>query len=86
MPRISEFFGIVISMFYNEHQPPHFHVFYNEYSIQIVIDNFAILSGQLPPKALSLVIEWASLHKEELLKEWELAKEHKSLFKITPLS
>ena len=85
MPRISEFFGIIISMYYNEHAPPHFHAIYGEFKVSILIENLGILEGRLPPKALSLVIEWADLHQEELRKNWDLLKEHKPLFKIEPL-
>ncbi|MBI5748192.1 MAG: DUF4160 domain-containing protein [Nitrospinae bacterium] len=85
MPEISRFFGIVIAMFFDDHNPPHFHARYGSYSITIKIENFAILEGHLPPKALGLVIEWADIHKEELFKDWELAKDQKPLFPIEPL-
>ena len=85
MPEISRFFGIVIAMFFDDHNPPHFHARYGSYSITIKIEDFAILEGHLPPKALGLVIEWADIHKEELFKDWELAKEQKPLFPIEPL-
>jgi len=79
------FFGIVIAMFFDDHNPPHFHARYGSYSITIKIEDFAILEGHLPPKALGLVIEWADIHKEELFKDWELAKDQKPLFPIEPL-
>ncbi len=85
MPEISRFFGIVIAMFFDDHNPPHFHARYGSYSITIKIEDFAILEGHLPPKALGLVIEWADIHKEELFKDWELAKDQKPLFPIEPL-
>jgi len=85
MPEISRFFGIVIAMFFDDHNPPHFHARYGSYSIAVRIEDFAILEGYLPPKALGLVIEWADIHKEELLKDWELARDQKPLFPIEPL-
>src|SRR3990172_3852204 len=85
MPEISRFFGIVIAMFFDDHNPPHFHARYGSYSITIKIEDFAILEGHLPPKALGLVIEWADIHKEELFKDWELAKDQKPLFPIEPV-
>ncbi len=85
MPRISEFYGIIIAMFYNDHNPPHFHATYQGDQITIAIRNFQIIKGSLPSKALSLIIEWASNHQEELLENWVLSKEHRPLKKIDPL-
>lgn len=85
MPEISRFFGIVIAMFFDDHNPPHFHAKYGSYSAAIRIEDFAVLEGYLPPKALGLVMEWTDIHKEELLKDWELAKDQKPLFPIEPL-
>lgn len=85
MPEISRFFGIVIKMYFDDHNPPHFHAKYANYKAAICIKDFKILEGSLPPKALSLVVEWASLHQKELLKNWnELQKSH-SFKKIKPL-
>ena len=86
MPEISEFYGIKICMYFDDHSPPHFHAAYGEYKIIIEINDFSILSGILPPRALGLVMEWASVHKEDLIEEWRLAKNKNSLFKIEPLS
>ena len=72
MPQISSFFGILIYMYYNDHNPPHFHAKYGDFNAVISIENFGILEGNLPPKSLGMVVEWASLHKKELLKNWEL--------------
>jgi len=85
VPEISRFYGIVIYIFYKEHQPPHFHAVYGEYEGLIAIDPIAILSGYLPPKALSLVTEWAEIHKEELKKVWSQSMAHQELDKIEPL-
>lgn len=85
MPRISTFFGIDISMYYREHNPPHFHAEYAGYEALIDIRNFEILSGYLPPRALGLVIEWSSLHRDELLKNWENSEKKLPLNTIKPL-
>ena len=67
MPEISRFYGIVIAMFYDEHNPPHFHARYGGYKAAIRIEDFTILEGMLPPRALGLVMEWVAMHKDELL-------------------
>ena len=85
MPEISRFYGIVIRMFYDEHNPPHFHVQYGEFNAVLKINDQSLLEGYLPPRALGLVIEWANIHRAELLKDWELARENTELFKIEPL-
>ena len=85
MPVISRFYGIIISMFYEDHNPPHFHATYAEFKATIKIADFALLEGYLPPKAIGLVVEWANIHKDELTKNWKLSKEHKKLEKIEPL-
>ena len=86
MPEISRFYGIIISMFYEDHNPPHFHARYTNEKATIRIEDLSLLSASLPPRALDLVIEWASLHKNELPANWDLASEHQVLKKIDPLS
>ncbi len=85
MPEICRFYGIIIRMFYREHQPPHFHAVYGEYEALVTIDTISVLWGRLPPRALGLVVEWASIHREELKKVWQQAMEHQQLGKIEPL-
>lgn len=85
MPRVSEFFGIVISMFYKDHAPPHFHAIYAQSEAAIGIDPIQVLRGQLPRRVLSLVFEWAAMYQAELRQNWELAREHKPLQRIPPL-
>jgi hypothetical protein len=85
MPEISRFYGIIIKMFYDDHNPPHFHAEYAEHKATIKINDFTLTKGYLPPRALGLVIEWAALHQEELLNDWELARSNESLLKIEPL-
>jgi Domain of unknown function (DUF4160) len=70
MPVISSFYGILIKMYFGDHVPPHFHAEYNEYSAQVSISDFQIIKGSLPPKALALVMEWAALHQNELMENW----------------
>ena len=85
MPEICRFYGIIIKMFYQEHNPPHFHAEYGEYKAEIKIEDFGINRGFLPPKAMTLVWEWAMKHKDELIVEWNTAREQKPLFPIEPL-
>jgi hypothetical protein len=85
MPTICIFYGIMIQMFWDEHNPPHFHAKYGEYEGLIGIKDFALLKGNLPSKALALVVEWAVLHQEELLENWNLGTENLSFKKIEPL-
>lgn len=74
MPRVSQFFGITIAMYYNDHSPAHFHALYAEHEATLIIGTLEILSGNLPRRALALVLEWAALHRAELLSNWEKAR------------
>ncbi len=85
MPEISRFYGIVIRMFYNDHFPPHFHAEYGGYEALIDINTLAVVAGKLPPRALGLVMEWASYHQNELKSDWEKARNLEPLDKIAPL-
>ncbi|HSK80609.1 MAG TPA: DUF4160 domain-containing protein [Thermoanaerobaculia bacterium] len=85
MPEISRFFGIIVLMYYNDHPPPHFHVRYGEQKAILDIGSLAVLVGKLSPRVLGLVIEWASIHQEELMKDWERARRQESLEPIAPL-
>ena len=85
MPEISRFYGIVIKMFFGDHNPPHFHAHYGEHEVLININTFAVFAGNLPPRALGLVIEWATQHQDELLHNWERAQAQETLSKIEPL-
>ena len=85
MPEISRFFGIIITMYSNDHPPPHFHARYGSQKALIAIDPPGLLVGQLSPKALALVTEWAALHRDELLADWQLARQQQPLNKIPPL-
>ncbi len=85
MPEISRFLGIIIRMYYVDHPPKHFHAHYKEFVGLISIESCEMIEGNLPKRALKLVLEWASIHKEELLSNWELAEKRKPLNKIEPL-
>lgn len=85
MPEISRFLGIIITMYYNNHPPPHFHVRYNKQKAIIDLNNLSILQGKLSPKVLSLVVEWAILHQQELRENWERARNQQPINKIEPL-
>ena len=85
MPEICRFYGIVIKMFFEDHNPPHFHAEYSGFEAFVEIDTLAIIGGKLPPRALGLAMEWAVLHQKELLLLWQNAKEQKPLGKIEPL-
>lgn len=85
MPEISRFFGIVVKMYFEDHHPPHFHAQYGEEVALIDIHNLSVFAGRLSPRALGLVIEWATLHQEELLADWGRAQAQQALQRIAPL-
>jgi hypothetical protein len=85
VPRLSEFYGIVIYMYWRDHNPPHFHAMYGGEEAQVAIDDFRILAGSLPRTAVNLVGEWAALHRRELLDDWYRAQESDSLVPIPGL-
>lgn len=85
MPIICQFYGITIRMFYADHAPPHFHAFYCEYTAIIDIHELQLREGVLPRRALNLVLDWAELHKEELLDDWKRAQDKAPLQSISPL-
>jgi hypothetical protein len=85
VPTISRFFGIVITMYYRDHAPPHFHARYGEHDAEIGIEDSRVMEGALPPRALRLVVEWAALHRDELRENWASAREERPLKPIAPL-
>jgi len=85
LPEISRFLGIVIAMYYNDHNPPHFHARYGEHEAIIAISTGEVIDGRLPPRALGLVQEWRELHKAELVEDWRLARARRKLNRIEPL-
>ncbi len=85
MPEICRFLGIVIQIFYDDHNPPHFHARYGDLKGTFDIRTLNVLEGNLPIKVRNLVVEWADLHREELLKDWEMAQSGRVPNKIKPL-
>ncbi len=85
MPEISRFYGVSIKMYYNEHAPPHFHAEYGDDEVLINIYTLGVIQGKMTSRALGLVVEWASLHQNELGQVWERARNQEPLGKIAPL-
>ncbi len=84
MPELSRFLGIVITMYYRDHAPAHFHAEYGEFEITVAIAT-GVVTGQFPRRALHLVLEWYALHQEELVEDWRLAEQKLPLKPIAPL-
>lgn len=85
MPEISRFFGIIIAMYYNDHQPPHFYAKYGDSRASFTISDLKILEGSLPKRAVSLVLEWAFEHRQALMENWRRVERRESLSMIEPL-
>jgi hypothetical protein len=85
MRTISRFYGILIQMYFGDHPPPHFHALYAEFEAVIDIRTFGIIRGELPLRAMALVLEWAQQHREELQRDWELCIQNQMPERIRPL-
>jgi len=85
MPEISRFLGIVIRMYYEDHEPPHFHASYSGIKARIRIEPPGLLHGKLSPRVLAILVEWASLHQSELLENWKRLRAGKRPFPVPPL-
>ena len=85
MPEICRFYGIVITMNFSEHGPPHFHARYSGDNALVNIESLS-MEGRLPPRARGLVVEWATLHQDELLAAWDRAQRQEQPGRIDPLS
>ena len=87
MPTISMFFGIIVRMYFGpkEHNPPHIHVYYQDFRCSFDIDKNFNINGELPSKQTKLIQAWIEIHKEELFANWELCQNGESPFKIEPL-
>jgi hypothetical protein len=85
MPELCRFYGIVIQMYFGDHSPPHFHANYAGSKAVVDIETLAFIEGQLPPRACGLVIEWATLHQEELRAAFRKAEALETPEKIDPL-
>ncbi|MFN7584971.1 MAG: DUF4160 domain-containing protein [Bacteroidota bacterium] len=82
---MSFFLGVIIRMFYRDHNPPHFHAFYADFEGIFDIEKNELIGGELPPRVLGIVTEWTALHQDELLENWERARQQESLKTIAPL-
>lgn len=85
MPEISLFGGIRITMYYSDHNPPHFHAQYGDFKALVDIQHGYVIKGALPSRQLKYVLAWCEMHQDELMQNWELAKDAQPLNKIAPL-
>ena len=85
MPTISRFLGIVIAMFYDDHEPPHFHARAADGAAKVQIDTLEVIESTLGRRQLRFVLAWAELHQGELLEDWRLARAGETLQQIEPL-
>ncbi len=85
MPELSRFYGIIIRMYFKDHNPPHFHAFYADDEALMEINTLGVYAGKLPARALGLVTEWASLHQAELMAAWDRARNLEPPDRIEPL-
>jgi hypothetical protein len=86
MPEISRFLGVVITMYFNDHEPPHFHARYGEFRAIVGIDDLRFLDGYLPPRVAGIVIEWTGIHRVALSRNWILIREEGKVERIEPLA
>lgn len=84
MLEISRFYGIIIRMFFDDHNPPHFHASYQNYDAIIDIES-GLIRGEMPRRALNLVYDWLDLHKGELMNNWKSLQDTGQFNKIEPL-
>ena len=84
MPQISTFYGIIILMNFADHTPSHFHAWYGDYKVIVSIKD-GIIKGEMPGRAVKMILEWLDLHRDELLQNWENAQNGTPLNKIEPL-
>ena len=85
MPEICRFLGLVIYMFYNEHNPPYFHADYDDFSVMIDIKTGDPIKGDFPRRQLNFLKRWCNMHQEELLENWNKAKSGQPFNPIKPL-
>ena len=85
MPEISVFYGIRVMMFFDDHNPPHFHAEYGDHKVLVDIVKGRVFKGAFPSRQLKLILAWSEIHKDELLENWKLAKSDRPVKKIAPL-
>jgi hypothetical protein len=85
MPEVSRFYGIVITIYTNDHPPPHFHARYAEFKAKFSLEDLRVIEGAVPARVRALVVEWATLHLVELRENWNLAQAQQAVGRIDPL-
>jgi hypothetical protein len=85
MPELSRFYGIIIRIFYGDHEPPHFHATYQDEQIKVNLNTLEVIEGDMSRRAQALVLEWAALHRSELRQAWGLASRNQEPSQIQPL-
>ena len=85
MPKISEFYGIAIYMYYRDHAPPHFHAIYSGWEAEVEISSGEPIEGSLPPAARRLVRIWTIEHRAHLLANWQRARSGREVVPVAPL-
>lgn len=85
MPIVCTFYGIIVRRFYDNHSPPHFHAEYGEFKATIGIQTLEVIDGKLPRRALNLTLDWAELHRADLMADWELCRQHQPPRPLEPL-
>lgn len=84
MPTLSIFYGIKVTMNYNDHAPPHFHAEYQDFEVTVEIEN-GMVTGKMPRRALNMIWVWLDEHRDELKENWERASARRALMPIDPL-
>ncbi len=85
MPRISSFYGIVITMYFSDHGHPHFHARHSDGEAKVRIDDLELIDSNLPRRQMRFVLAWAELHQDELEENWHRARAGETLHEIEPL-
>jgi len=85
MPELCRFYGIIIRMYFLDHNPPHFHAIYQGSMAEFDIRTLEMIAGDLPSRAHALVLEWAAMHRTELMANWQKAMIPEPLAPIDPL-
>ena len=85
MPAISQFYGLTVKLYLGDHEPAHFHVLYDDHEALFAIDSLEMMRGELPRRAVPMVLEWATAHREDLRAGWTLARAGKPLLPVPPL-
>jgi hypothetical protein len=82
LPTIAYFLGIAVRMFFNDHDPPHFHVRYQGHRARVSIADGEVIDGRLPPAVRRIVKEWTALRRDALMRNWTAARSDQPLERI----